>query len=869
MHYIILSFFLLFSCLAHTKNISVRTEKTGFYSIKHNDILFDAKTKISKIHLNNNKGERPFFIESGKKTFQQEDRIIFFSEKLTGKYFYQHTLDDYNGYELSIGKKSSAYKKWQMKSKQVSKLPLCESVSSTQHIEENNLLIRVNTQQYQQTPELWYWKKISQINKEGFSVPLDFSQANHQSDASVTVAFRGVSSDKNAKELPDHEVQVFFNGKLVNTMTWEGKTQHESPAISLPAGLIKPEDNQIRFFIPKRREDKKRILDVVMLDYIDLQFNIIPEKATASNGLFSAQECQLTLNDNQFAYATGPKNYSFDTVALDSQHPVYIGNYETLEKPIIQPIKTIDIKQDETDYLIISHPLFLDTIQPLANFYQEKGMKVDVVDVNDIYQRHTYGIRELSAIKDFIKETYHAGNGRLSHVLLVGDSSWDWRNNEKYLDKYSSWANRRAPLTQNFNTQKHFKYDLELQNRDFIPTGQYHSSQGHSASDNWFVSIVPEENRKGEDYVPEIAIGRFTAATVEEAQAMVEKSIHYQSNSKVGPWKSRVLWITNANKGYQNFSQRISNNIGQYGSVAQNVFPKEMDGDNLKVQETLTKEINDGDLIVHFIGHGGNSIWRIGPPDVKKNRDLFTLDHIDLLNNKDNLPFVMSMSCYSAPYDHPVADSIGEKFFRAKDKGAIAVLAASWRNSPSQSFSKAVFNNIYENPQRSLGQSILKAKRFHRGRVALEMYNLLGDPALKLALPTRKIATKVSEERIDFDIEAQQFNGKANIEFIDHSNQVLKKFTIDVKNSQFNIPVDVDFEECSQGRIYAWDSTQNIDAMAGFVCDTEERIKELAALKELQKQEKQQMLKEKRAKARALRKEQRKNNKKNNAINAE
>ncbi len=851
MHYIILVFFLLSSCLTHGKNISIRTEKTGFYSIEHSDILFKAQTKIGDIHFNNEKGERPFFIDSGKKVFKQNDNLIFFSERLTGQHFYQHPLDDYNGYELSIGKKSSAYKKWQMKPSQISKLPSCEYLSTTHHLEENNLLIRVNTQQYKETPELWYWKKISQINKEGFSVPLDFSQARVQSDAYVTVAFRGISTDKHAKELPHHEVQIFFNGQLVDTLNWQGKTQHKSTAITLPAALIKAKDNHILFLVPKRKENKKRILDVVMLDYIDLQFNIPPEKATASDGLFSKQECQLPLKDNQFAYASMQNQYAFDNVALGPNHPVYIGNYETLQKPIIQPINTIDIKQKKTDYLIISHPLFLDSIQPLADFYQEKGMNVDVIDVNNIYQKYTYGIRELSAIKDFISDTYQAGNGRLSHVLLVGDSSWDWRNNEKYLDKYSSWANRRAPLNRNFTQQNHFKYDLELQNRDFIPTGQYHSSQGHSASDNWFVSIVPEKNRKGEDYIPDIAIGRFTAATTEEANAMVEKTLHYQSNSKVGPWKSRVLWITNANKSYQNFSQRISKTIGQFGSVAQNVFPKEMDGDNLKVQETLTEEINEGDLIVHFIGHGGNSIWRIGPPDVKKNRDLFTLDHIDLLNNKDNLPFVMSMSCYSAPYDHPVADSIGEKFFRAKDKGAIAVLAASWRNSPSQSFSKAVFNNIYENPEKSLGQSILQAKRFHKGRVALEMYNLLGDPALRLALPTRKIATKVSEQRIAFDIEAQQFNGKANIEFIDRSNQVLKKFTVDVKKPKFDIPVDVNFDECTQGRIYAWDSQQNIDAMTGFACDTDERIKQLAIAEKQQQKKDQETLKKRRDEARA------------------
>ncbi len=37
-----------------------------------------------------------------------------------------------------------------------------------------------------------------------------------------------------------------------------------------------------------------------------------------------------------------------------------------------------------------------------------------------------------------------------------------------------------------------------------------------------------------------------------------------------------------------------------------------------------------------FLGHGGRYIWRTGPPDLKKNHDLFTLEHLDDL--ADNEP---------------------------------------------------------------------------------------------------------------------------------------------------------------------------------------------------------------------------------------
>ncbi|MCB1579078.1 MAG: hypothetical protein KDI81_17550, partial [Xanthomonadales bacterium] len=62
----------------------------------------------------------------------------------------------------------------------------------------------------------------------------------------------------------------------------------------------------------------------------------------------------------------------------------------------------------------------------------------------------------------------------------------------------------------------------------------------------------------------------------------------------------------------------------------------------------------------------------------RKNHDLFTLDDVSELKNGGRLPMVLSMTCYSAPFDNPTEDSIGERFLREAGKGAVAVFAASW-----------------------------------------------------------------------------------------------------------------------------------------------------------------------------------------------
>ena len=72
----------------------------------------------------------------------------------------------------------------------------------------------------------------------------------------------------------------------------------------------------------------------------------------------------------------------------------------------------------------------------------------------------------------------------------------------------------------------------------------------------------------------------------------------------------------------------------------------------------------------------------------------------------------------------------------APDRGAIGVLAASWRVPPSQRFSTLLIEELLA-PGARIGEAVMRAKRAERRRSLVESYNLLGDPALVLALGER------------------------------------------------------------------------------------------------------------------------------------
>ena len=141
---------------------------------------------------------------------------------------------------------------------------------------------------------------------------------------------------------------------------------------------------------------------------------------------------------------------------------------------------------------------------------------------------------------------------------------------------------------------------------------------------------------------------------------------------------------------------------------------------------------------------------------------------------------VLSMTCYSAPFDHPSADSIGEKFLRVPGKGAVAVLAASWRNAPYQAMSEDVVDELTKPGAPSIGEAIQNVKRAGRHREFLEQYNLLGDPALGLAVPRLRVdltAGHASGEApmVTARLDAATFKGRALVDWLDAKGAVVRR----------------------------------------------------------------------------------------------
>jgi hypothetical protein len=469
---------------------------------------------------------------------------------------------------------------------------------------------------------------------------------------------------------------------------------------------------------------------------------------------------------------------------------------------------------------VLAHHTLLDAVRPLVDLHRDSGLTVELIDVQDVYDELNHGVVHPRAIRDFIAWAYHRWQAPAPRfVLLVGDASWDVHSDDPDTARYANWTDRGligrgdafAPAA-----LEEMPDALGVA-RNLIPTWMTVTRHGHAAADGWFVAV------DGEDFQPDLAIGRFPVTTPDEVAAIVEKSIVHVRESGLGPWRRRTLLVTNEWPAYQLRSDRLARLMAPWGFTARKIYPSADETDNLAHQEALLSALDEGDSLVHFIGHGGRFIWRTGPPDLEKNHDLFTLDHLDRLRPNRRLPVLVSLTCFSGPFDHPSADSIGEKFLRVPGRGAVAVVASSWRSNPGEPLSYTVAE-AFRGPG-TVGEAFLAMKHRIENRSLNEGYNLFGDPALPLAVPQRPLVLTLDDEvtprSLRVALPGPDFRGRVMVDWYDVRGTVLRSHETEAAGPEIVIEIPAELAPAGVS-LYAWDDGRGVDA-AGGVDLTEER----------------------------------------------
>ncbi len=382
------------------------------------------------------------------------------------------------------------------------------------------------------------------------------------------------------------------------------------------------------------------------------------------------------------------------------------------------------------EMIVISHSNFIPAAKDLADFHTDQENVVSsVVSVEQVYNEYGSGGADLTAIRDFIRDLYdRSSDNRFKYVLLFGDASYDYKDR----------------LTGNTN---------------FVPTYQSNFSFSLGASfitDDYFAYMDNGEATNFSFSVMDIGVGRIPVETLEQAQVYVNKIKRYVAGeNRFGDWQNRILlmaddvdefWETKFVIGSENLEKKAKATSSSYNieKIYTDAYRQETTTGSQSYPEArrdMFRTVERGCLLVNYIGHGGE----IGLSSEK----LLQLVDVNSWTNIDALSLFLTITCEFTRFDDPKRVSAGEQLLISPRGGAIALLSTT-RVVGAQGavdLNEAIFDTILVRPDgnpQTLGQIIRAAKNDSKviGRSTKTKFSLIGDPALRLAVPYNKVATK-------------------------------------------------------------------------------------------------------------------------------
>ena len=213
-----------------------------------------------------------------------------------------------------------------------------------------------------------------------------------------------------------------------------------------------------------------------------------------------------------------------------------------------------DYLVDHGNMLVISYGSFMETVQPLVDWKNKKGIPTEMVNVSDIGSNST-------SISNFVSD-YYNDNG-LTFLLLVGDIAQ-------------------------------------------IPS----PSVSGSASDMSYGCI------SGNDFYAEVIVGRFSGSTPTQIATQVERSIEYERYPQAGAdWYDNALGIaSNQGPGFGGYTDDQFNEF-MWDTVLSDFtydsYEGIYDGSGGTDAQGINA-INDGVSLINYTGHGSISSWGNG-----------------------------------------------------------------------------------------------------------------------------------------------------------------------------------------------------------------------------------------------------------------
>jgi hypothetical protein len=381
------------------------------------------------------------------------------------------------------------------------------------------------------------------------------------------------------------------------------------------------------------------------------------------------------------------------------------------------------------DYLIVTHRAFRPALEPLIAVRQSQGLRVAVMDIADIYTQFSGGERDPEAIRSLLSASRHWSPAPRSLLLVGGGST----------------RVRAAGVDGGFIPPYLIDADPEL---------------GEIPCDTCLARLDAGDVRL--DAVPELAVGRFPALTLDEARSMVAKSVA-NLNPPGGEWLRRVLAVSDndveadgtldpagsfvaeldaalAHLPPTAQVQRFHYDPTQPSSATRSTYrtPGEL-------RQALFPAFDAGAGLLVYAGHASPWQWAYTAPSTEPS---YLLSVYDVARaNGERLPILIDLTCLSGQWSNPARRSLDELLVVQSGGGVVAALAPAGTatNTGHRRMAAAAMPALVAG--QTVGEAHLAAihalAASGTDRDLLYSYNLLGDPEARLAQETRQTGSRL------------------------------------------------------------------------------------------------------------------------------
>ncbi|HOT90752.1 MAG TPA: C25 family cysteine peptidase [Anaerolineae bacterium] len=646
--------------------------------------------------------------------FNTDDYVLFYGQKMTTRY------TDVNVYWLTWGGANGLRMGTSNGTPGGAAVPAY--YQTTQRIEVNRLY-----QSYRPSGpdnDRWYWTAL--LATKPATVTMSFILP-YPVTTSTSATFSGILRSYDAD--PHHHTRVYLNGLLLDDAIWPVNTERSFTA-TLPQSALISGTNTIHVVAPA---DGGITRDYSFINRFEITYNryyvAVGDTLMFSGDTAGTWEYRV---DGFTTNAVDVFDVSTPTTPVLIQNVNVVPTGSTYRLIFQQSIpaarryfaltpaqrkspKAIvaDVPSDlramtnGADYIFITHPDFVTAIQPLADYHASRGLRTVVVDVTEIYDTFNYGIFDPEAIRSFLAYAYTSwARPAPTYVLLVGDGNYDFKN----------YTGRGEPV--------------------YIPPylADVDPWMGETAADNRYVAV------SGSDILPDMHLGRFPVKTAAETTAMVNKTLDYMQNPPTTEWNRQILFLADnpdAAGDFYAYSDAVADSYVPPFYNAQKVYYLRTHGSASAVRAALFNAINEGRLMINYVGHGAYLYWA--------NEKFLQTADMSLINNPGKLAFFVPMTCWEGYYIYPSGpgqnfSSVAETLVRAANKGSIAGWSptglglASGHDIMNRRLYQAI---LYENvitvgPATTLGKLAMAGQGHDE---LIETFTLFGDPALPLNVP--------------------------------------------------------------------------------------------------------------------------------------